>query len=63
MIQEVKMADEGGKPIIKRVNHIAEKSTMYDMIVDPLLKTISTVGQDRYVRLGIVIYIIQLVTV
>ncbi len=57
VIQEISEApptqDRGtapGRPSVKRVNHIVEKSTMYDMIVDPALKTLSTVGQDKLVK-------------
>ena len=59
MIQELKEEGEGPpqdggvastRTTVKRVNHIVEKSTMYDMIVDPSSKMISTVGQDRVVR-------------
>ena len=46
-----------GRPSVKRVNHIVEKSTMYDMIVDPTLKTLSTVGQDRLVKYACTIHI------
>lgn len=34
----------------KRTNQIAEKSTMYDMIVDPTSKYIAVAGQDKLLR-------------
>ena len=44
MIQEVK---EG---IARRINQVVGKATMYDMLVDPVMKFIATVGQDKLLR-------------
>ena len=44
VIQEVK---EG---IARRINQVVGKATMYDMLVDPVMKFIATVGQDKILR-------------
>ena len=36
--------------IFKRTHHIAEKASMYDMIVDPTTKFIATASQDKLLR-------------
>lgn len=45
VIQEVK---EG---IARRINQVVGKATMYDMLVDPVMKFIATVGQDKLLRI------------
>ena len=34
----------------KRTHHVAEKASMYDMIVDPTTKFIATASQDKLLR-------------
>ena len=34
----------------KRTYHVAEKASMYDMIVDPTAKFIATASQDKLLR-------------